>query len=84
MANNVCEDIRIQVMYYIDNELSEDKRLSILNHIDKCASCQEYICHEQDVKTKICEKLRSNYICKCDVQRLKDSIKSKIGIFFQS
>jgi hypothetical protein len=84
MTDNACQDIRNQVMYYIDNELSEEKRIGLVSHINDCAECQEYICHEQDLKTKICQKLKDNYICRCDVQRLKDSIKDKISGFFQS
>jgi hypothetical protein len=79
MTDNLCQDVRNQVMFYIDNELSEDKRIWLAGHINKCADCQEYICHEQDLKTKICEKLKDNYICRCDVQRLKESIKGKIS-----
>jgi len=84
MADKACQDIRDQVMYYIDNELSEGNRLKLSDHIKRCAECQEYICHEQDLKTKICQKLKDNYICRCDVQQLKDSIKDKINSFFQS
>ncbi len=84
MADSACQDIRNQVMYYIDNELSEDKRLWLVGHINNCKDCQDYICHEQDLKSKICEKLKDNYICRCDVQRLKDSIKNKINAFFES
>lgn len=84
MADSACQDIRNQVMYYIDNELSEDKRLLLVHHINNCKDCQDYICHEQDLKSKICEKLKDNYICRCDVQRLKDSIKDKINAFFES
>ena len=58
MTDNLCQDVRNQVMFYIDNELSEDKRIWLAGHINKCADCQEYICHEQDLKTKICEKLK--------------------------
>lgn len=81
---NTCADIRNQVMFYIDNELTEEKRLWLVGHINQCPECQEYICHEQDVKTKICDKLKDSYICRCDVQRLKDSIKDKISEFFHS
>lgn len=82
MAEKVCQDIRDQVMYYIDNELSEEKRMWLVNHINTCNDCQEYICHEQDLKTKICQRLKDSYICRCDVQRLKESIKNKISGFF--
>lgn len=84
MANTTCQEIRNQVMYYIDNELSEEKRLWLVQHINQCKDCQEYICHEQDLKSKICDKLKDKYICRCDVERLKDSIKDKINTIFQS
>jgi hypothetical protein len=83
MADSACQDIRNQVMYYIDNELSEDKRIWLLSHLNKCTDCRDYLCLEQDLKTKICEKLKDNYFCRCDVQRLKESIKDKINTYFQ-
>lgn len=84
MASKCCEDIRNQVMYFIDNELSEEKRQWLVEHIDNCSDCQNYLSKEKELKSKICEKLKSSYICRCDVQRLTASIKDKINELVKS
>ena len=79
MVNNICQDFRDQVMYFIDNELSEDKRIWLVGHINQCKDCQAYLGTEKEIKSKICDKLKDSYICQCDIQRLKESIKGKIN-----
>lgn len=79
MPNQLCTDIRNQVMFFIDNELPETKRLDLISHFDHCDDCQQFFELEQDIKSKICKKLKDSYLCECDVKRLTSSIKNKIN-----
>jgi hypothetical protein len=79
MPNQQCTDIRDQVMFFIDNELPEDKRISLIGHFDHCNDCQSFFESEQEIKSKICKKLKDSYICECDVTKLTSSIKDKIN-----
>lgn len=79
MTDNRCLEIRDQIMYYIDNELSDDNKKWILDHINDCLDCQQYLDAEQDIKSKICKKIKDAYVCRCDVQRIKESIQDKIN-----
>lgn len=79
MPNQQCVEIRSQVMFFIDNELPEEKRLDLIGHFDFCSDCQSYFEKEQDVKSKICSKLKDSYMCEFDISKLKSSIKDKIN-----
>jgi Putative zinc-finger len=79
MPNQQCADIRDQVMFFIDNELPETKRLDLIGHFDHCDDCQQFFEAEQDIKSKICKKLKDSYLCECDVTKLTTSIKDKIN-----
>lgn len=79
MPNQLCIDIRSQVMFFIDNELPDDKRDHLIKHFNHCEDCQLFFEKEQDVKSKICKKLKDSYICECDIKKLKTSIKDKIN-----
>ena len=63
MPNQQCTDIRDQVMFFIDNELPEAKRLDLIKHFDYCDDCQKFFELEQDIKSKICKKLKDSYLC---------------------
>lgn len=79
MIKDICTIIRSQTMFYIDNELREDKKTELLGHLDECLDCQNYFDSESDLKSKICQKLKDSYICRCDVNNLKNNIQSKIS-----
>jgi len=79
MPNQLCADIRSQVMFFIDNELPEEKKEALARHLNTCDDCQQYYEKEQVIKSKICQKLKDTYICQCDIKRLKTSIKDKIS-----
>lgn len=78
MSKEYCQRIRSQLFFYIDNELKEDKRIELTNHLHQCVECQEYYDNESQLKSKICKKLKDSYFCNCDVEELKSEICSKI------
>lgn len=78
MPNQQCTDIRDQVMFFIDNELPDSMRLELIGHFDHCNDCQDFFESEQEIKSKICKKLKDSYLCECDVKKLTISIKDKI------
>lgn len=84
MVTDLCTRIRSQLMFYIDNELKEDKRLELVSHLNSCKDCQEYFNTECETKSKICQKLKDSYICKCDMKRLQSTIKNKINEIISS
>ncbi len=84
MEKDICTIIRSQVMFYIDNELKEDKRLELLSHLDYCQECQTFFAKESETKVKICNKLKDSYICRCDMNTLKSTIKGKINELISS
>jgi predicted anti-sigma-YlaC factor YlaD len=79
MVADLCTRIRSQLMFYIDNELKNDKKVELISHLNQCEDCQAYYEVECETKTKICQKLKDSYICQCDVKRLQSSIKNKIS-----
>lgn len=66
-------------MFYIDNELKEDKRIELMSHLDGCTDCQLFFESETEVKSKICNKLKDSYICRCDIRKLQSTIQNKIN-----
>lgn len=78
MIADVCTRIRSQLMFYIDNELKQEKKEELISHLNECEDCQNYFEKESDAKSKICEKLKDSYICRCDVKGLQSSITHKI------
>lgn len=78
MLKEICIKIREQIMFFIDNSLDEKSKDSIANHLEECKDCQNYLNKEQEIKNKICQKMKDVYICKCDIFKLQDSIKEKI------
>lgn len=84
MVGDLCTRIRSQLMFYIDNELKEDKRLELVSHLNGCKDCQAYYEKECEARNKICKKLKDSYICRCDVNGLQSSIKTKIQEIFST
>lgn len=79
MSNQDCKEIRRQVMFFIDNELPESSRADLILHFNQCEDCQKFFESEQEIKSKICSKIKDSYICQCDEHRLKSSIKDMIS-----
>lgn len=79
MVTDLCTRIRSQLMFYIDNELKEDKRLELVSHLNSCKDCQDFYDSEFEMKSKICQKLKDSYLCQCDVKRLQSTIRNKIN-----
>lgn len=79
MIKALCDRIRSQLFFYIDNELKEEKRIELTKHLNGCEDCQEYFDKEKELKSKICKKLKDSYFCDCDVERLKNEICNKIS-----
>jgi hypothetical protein len=78
MLKEICTKIREQIMFFIDNALDDQSKGTIVKHLENCEECQNYLNNEQEIKKKICQKLKDVYVCKCDIFKLQHSIKEKI------
>lgn len=38
-----CKHIHKELIFYIDNELSEEKRITIEKHLESCADCRSFL-----------------------------------------
>jgi predicted anti-sigma-YlaC factor YlaD len=74
-----CKEVRDQLMYYMDNELPTLIKDKLIGHLKNCSSCLDYFNEEKQIKSKICNKLKDAYICRCNVEKLEQDIKKKIG-----
>lgn len=79
MIKDICTIIRSQVMFYMDNELKEDKRLELGSHLELCEDCKRFYCNETEVKDRICQQLKEKYHLESDIDELKNSIQDRIS-----
>jgi predicted anti-sigma-YlaC factor YlaD len=38
-----CRNIKKNLIYYIDNELSVDRAINVTNHLENCTNCRNYL-----------------------------------------
>jgi hypothetical protein len=74
-----CQEIKDRIMFFLDNELPEKDKELIISHLNQCKECSQYLKQEELIKNKICQKIKDAYVCKCDLDSLREQIENKLG-----
>jgi mycothiol system anti-sigma-R factor len=68
-----CEETVLRLYYYLDGELTEERRHSIEAHLDDCGSCVEVLGFEAELRRVVADRCKDRVPDKL-LERIADAI----------
>jgi predicted anti-sigma-YlaC factor YlaD len=74
-----CEEIKIMISYYIDNELAQEKEGFLFTHLSTCSNCREEFKQQNQIQHEV--KIHQKEVSEKFEERVFSSIQQKNKTF---